>query len=557
VSRPVSVTGGSGFIGSSVVDALVGAGHDVRVLDPHPPHRDDVDWRQVDVLDLDNLTKALHGSGPVFHLAAMADVNDVIADPARATEVNVLGTVNVLEAARQADAGRVILASTVWVYDATRGERVDETACFDPDTNRHLYVSTKIAAELACRDYLNLYQRPFTVLRLGIPYGPRMRPTTVLASFFRRALAGETLRIDGDGRQVRNFVYVDDLAEAFVKALRPEAENAIINLNGPEPVSIRRLAELTQELVPGALVEFGPSRPGDLAPRVVISERAGELLDWTPAVGIDEGVRRTFDWYVEATAMTMFDSRRIAVVPAYNEEPTVAAVLDELYPLVDQLVIVDDGSTDATRAVVERWMPADGHARLLTFDRNRGMSAAYYLAFTDLRRRMHDGELHPDDLVFTVDADGQHELEAFEKLQRQTLDERLDALLVQRDLSTYPRYKQLGNELMSWWARRWSKGVELRDVESGYRVFRLGALADALDYYRGYKYSETVEVAIVLSRLGYSVRNDVLVPVPVFRSRTRMKDVVIDLVAMPLAAARVALHRRRADARAPAQHEST
>jgi glycosyltransferase involved in cell wall biosynthesis len=255
----------------------------------------------------------------------------------------------------------------------------------------------------------------------------------------------------------------------------------------------------------------------------------------------------------------MFDSRRIAVVPAYNEEPTVAAVLDELYPLVDQLVIVDDGSTDATRAVVERWMPADGHARLLTFDRNRGMSAAYYLAFTDLRRRMQDGELHPDDLVFTVDADGQHELEAFEKLQRQTLDERLDALLVQRDLSTYPRYKQWGNELMSWWARRWSKGVDLRDVESGYRVFRLGALADALDYYKGYKYSETVEVAIVLSRLGYSVRNDVLVPVPVFRSRTRMKDVVIDLVAMPLAAARVALRGRRANAPAPlvsAQQES-
>ena len=194
------------------------------------------------------------------------------------------------------------------------------------------------------------------------------------------------------------------------------------------------------------------------------------------------------------------------------------------------------------------------------------MSAAYYLAFTDLRRRMHDGELHPDDLVFTVDADGQHELEAFEKLQRQTLDERLDALLVQRDLSTYPRYKQTGNGLMSWWARRWSKGVDLRDVESGYRVFRLGALADALDYYKGYKYSETVEVAIVLCRLGYSVRNDVLVPVPVFRSRTRMKDVVIDLVAMPMAAARVALRRRQATAPAPlvaspvvapAQHEST
>jgi hypothetical protein len=97
---------------------------------------------------------------------------------------------------------------------------------------------------------------------------------------------------------------------------------------------------------------------------------------------------------------------------------------------------------------------------------------------------------------------------------------------------------------MSWWARRWSKGVDLRDVESGYRVFRMGALADALDYYRGYKYSETVEVAIVLSRLGYTVRNDVMVPVPVFRSRTRMKDVFIDLAAIPLAAFRVAWRRR-------------
>src|SRR4051794_29208381 len=242
------------------------------------------------------------------------------------------------------------------------------------------------------------------------------------------------------------------------------------------------------------------------------------------------------------------EPRRIAVVPAYNEEPTVAAVLERLYPLVDELVVVDDGSTDGTRAAIAAWLPVDGHARLLTFDRNRGMSAAYYLAFTDLRRRMHGGECDPADLVFTVDADGQHELDAFERLHRLTVDEHLDALLVQRDLSTYPRYKRWGNGLMSWWATRWADGVELRDVESGYRVFRLGALADALQYYRGYKYSETVEVAVVMCRLGYAVRNDVLVPVPVFRSRTRMKDVVIDLAAIPLAAGRLAWKRRGAGA---------
>src|SRR3954453_12995396 len=182
-------------------------------------------------------------------------------------------------------------------------------------------------------------------------------------------------------------------------------------------------------------------------------------------------------------------TRRIAVVPAYNEEPTVTQVLDKLSYLVDELVVVDDGSTDATRAEIESWLPGQDHVRLLTFDENQGMSAAYYLAFTDLRRRMRAGELSPDDLVFTVDADGQHDLDVLDDLHRRAVDERLDALLVRRDLSTYPVYKQTGNGVLSAWASFWA-GQKLYDVESGYRIFRLGALADALTYYRGYKYSE-------------------------------------------------------------------
>jgi len=236
--------------------------------------------------------------------------------------------------------------------------------------------------------------------------------------------------------------------------------------------------------------------------------------------------------------------RRIAVVPAYNEEPTVEDVLDGLYPAVDELVVVDDGSTDNTREIIEKWLPDRDRARMLSFDRNRGMSAAYYLAFSDLRGRIASGEIDPDDLIYTVDADGQHDLAALDRLRDIYVAEGLDALIAQRDLSTYPRYKRLGNWVMSTWASLWARHP-LKDVESGYRIFRAGALADALDYYKGYKYSETVEVAVVLCLLGYRVRNDVLVPVPVFRSRTRIVDAVIDILAVPLAAARVWLRRGR------------
>ncbi len=302
MSATVAVTGGSGFIGSNVVDALLEAGHTVRVLDTRPPARDDVEFHRVDITDVSTLEPAVAGTDATFHLAAVADVNDIFSDPATAVSVNVLGTVNVLEAARRADAGRVVLASTVWVYGACTDDVVDEHSPFSPDTDRHLYITTKIASEFACRDYRNLYDRPYTVLRYGIPYGPNMRETTVMSAFFRRALSGEALTIDGDGMQSRNFVYVTDLARAHVLALQDSAVDQVVNLNGPEPVTIRQVAEKTAELVgeTGRRVEvsFGPSRPGDLAAQTVRSEAAGEVLGWKPEVHIDEGMRRSFEWYV-------------------------------------------------------------------------------------------------------------------------------------------------------------------------------------------------------------------------------------------------------------------
>jgi len=296
----IAVTGGSGFVGSHVVDALLEAGHKVRVIDPQKPLQAvDVDWADVDMLDQESLTDALKGVGPVFHLAAMADVNDIVADPPQSVWLNTFGVARVLEAARRADAGRVILSSTVWVYAATHGDVVDETTLFDLDTDRHLYVSEKIAAEMLCRDYATLFGRPYTVLRYGIPFGPRMRTDLVVAAFLLRALRGEPLRIDGDGSQERRFVYVRDLAAAHVLALGEIAENRTYNLESDEAISIRTLAETVRDLVGDVEVTFGPTRPGDYRARVVRSDRAREELGWQPQHTFADGLRKTLAWYRE------------------------------------------------------------------------------------------------------------------------------------------------------------------------------------------------------------------------------------------------------------------
>jgi len=296
----IAVTGGSGFVGSHVVDALLAAGHAVRVIDPKKPlQADDVDWADVDMLDQESLTDALQGVGPVFHLAAMADVNDIVADPPQSVWLNTFGVARVLEAARRAEAGRVVLSSTVWVYAATHENEVDETTLFDLQTDRHLYVSEKIAAEMLCRDYATLFGRPYTVLRYGIPFGPRMRTDLVVAAFLLRALRGEPLRIDGDGSQERRFVYVSDLAAAHVLALRDVAENRTYNLESDEAISIRTLAETVRDLVGDVDVAFGPTRPGDYRARVVRSDRAREELGWEPQHTFAEGLKKTLAWYRE------------------------------------------------------------------------------------------------------------------------------------------------------------------------------------------------------------------------------------------------------------------
>jgi UDP-glucose 4-epimerase len=299
----IAVTGGAGFIGSNLVDGLLDAGHEVVVLDVTPPHRGDVTFRRADIHDDHALVKGLRGCDVVFHLAAVSNVNHAAADPIGNFDLNVTGTARVWEAARRNDLERAVLASTVWVYAAAAGDgpddEADEHSPMLLDGTGHVYTSSKIAAEMVVQNYWQLYEQPFTILRYGIPYGPRMRPELVIPKFVQMALDGETITVHGDGSQYRNYVYIDDLVAGHVRALEvPETRNEVINLEGTEQVTVRHLVECIQQVLGRPVaVEFGSARPGDYEGRPVSTAKAERLLGWRANTPFLEGLRRYVDWF--------------------------------------------------------------------------------------------------------------------------------------------------------------------------------------------------------------------------------------------------------------------
>lgn len=302
MSLHVLVTGGSGFVGSHVVDALCAAGHKVRIFDLAPPRfRQDVEHCQGSITDLGALTEALSGIDAVYHLAAVADVKDVTADPVHAEAINVRGTLLVLEAClRATSVKRLVYGSTTWVYSNAAQDVVDEdTPLAPPD---HFYTTTKLTGEHYCLAYQRRHGLPVTILRYGIPYGPRARDGAVIPTMIQKALRGEPLTIAGDGSQFRKFVYVEDLARGNLLALAKDAENKVFNLDGAEKVTIRRLAEIVGRQTGGANIVFTPPRQGDFGGKDVSSRRAHDVLGWAPQIDIDEGVKRCVAWHKQKHA---------------------------------------------------------------------------------------------------------------------------------------------------------------------------------------------------------------------------------------------------------------
>lgn len=296
----VAVTGGSGFIGSHVVDALLDKGHEVTVIDHRVrPHRPDVKFEDVDLMDFSSVLSATGGAEHVFHLAAVSNVNTAYKYPVYSTALNVMGTTHVLEAARINKAKRVYLASTVWVYNGIPNGRVaDESVPFYLNGAGHIYTTSKIASEMICHNYHQLYDVPITVLRYGIPYGPRMREELMIPVFLKKALTGQPLTVTGKGDQFRKFLYVTDLARAHILAMEEQAANETYNAEGKRPVTVLEVAEGIKALLGDKVkIEFVPARSGDFGGKEVIAEKAKRELGWEPTIEFDDGLKDTLRWF--------------------------------------------------------------------------------------------------------------------------------------------------------------------------------------------------------------------------------------------------------------------
>jgi UDP-glucose 4-epimerase len=292
------VTGGAGFIGSHLVDRLLDDGHEVIALDNFVIGRpENLSSRagssrlkvvRADVTELESIRPHFDGIDWVFHLAALADIVPSIESPIPYHRTNVDGTVNVLEAARQAGVSRFVYAASSSCYGIPDVYPTPESAEIRP---MYPYALTKNLGEQCVMHWCQVYKLPAVALRLFNVFGPRHRTTgtygAVFGVFMAQKLAGKPFTVVGDGEQTRDFTFVSDVADAFVTAARSEVSHEIFNVGSDNTYSVNRLVELL-----GGDVVHVPKRPGEPDCTFANISKITSRLGWKPAVGFEDGVRR-------------------------------------------------------------------------------------------------------------------------------------------------------------------------------------------------------------------------------------------------------------------------
>lgn len=233
-------------------------------------------------------------------------------------------------------------------------------------------------------------------------------------------------------------------------------------------------------------------------------------------------------------------TQRILVIPQFNEERTIIGVLNRAYPFVDRIVVVDDGSTDASGALIQSW--AQDHPRLvlLTLRDNLGMSGALLVGFAYVASLLKRGDLSTDDVVINIDADGQHLPEDIPPALDAMRAKGVDVLLGRRDLTCYPWFKKIGNWGLSAWASLLTRR-RYHDVECGFRLMRAEVVPDLLRYFLGRRYGCAQEIGVITALRGWRVDNTFATTITHYRPRARIWDGLTNMTMGLLAFLRVTL----------------
>lgn len=311
---PVIVTGAAGFIGSAVARRLLDQGRPVFGIDDlHGTHETTLHrWRlnrllgsraftfiEVDITDAGALDAATSGieAGAIMNLAARAGVRRSLREPQRYLSTNGIGTINLLELAIRRGIDKFVLASTSSVYGSTAQTPFIE----DDDSNRPLspYAASKKAAEALCHSYHHVYGIDVTICRFFTVYGPAGRPDMSPFRFIRWIVEDEPVRITGDGRQSRDFTYVDDVAAGAIAALAPTGFH-IVNLGSDRPYELLDLVrEIERATNKSAKLVFTESSRSDVHATHANIDRARRLLGWEPKTRLSDGVAASVHWYLQ------------------------------------------------------------------------------------------------------------------------------------------------------------------------------------------------------------------------------------------------------------------
>ncbi len=311
------VTGGAGFIGSNLAQRLLELGERVRIVDNFLTGRreniagllerypEELELIEGDIRDIRLLCRAFAGARYVYHQAALPSVQRSVEDPILSNDINVAGTLNILTAARGAGIARVIYASSSSVYGDSPTLPKRESMPARPISP---YGLTKLVGEEYCRLFYSLYGLETVSLRYFNVFGPRQDPgseyAAVIPRFISKMLSGQPPIIYGDGEQTRDFTFVENVVEANLLASRiPAAAGECFNIACGEQQSLKQLVAILNELLGTsyAPVHTDP-RPGDIRHSLADVNKARRLLDYSPAIDLREGLKKSIDWYRENSA---------------------------------------------------------------------------------------------------------------------------------------------------------------------------------------------------------------------------------------------------------------